>query len=248
MRPFSGDSHIFVARLSPNAELRWNTFLGTPASDAAGALAVTAQQQIILVGRSQQSWGTPRRSFSGAAQAAAVVVALNEDGELAWHTFLGAGGQHLAQAVALDSAGNIYVAGGSTQAWGTPRRRFGGAGYGYVACLAPDGSLRWHTFLGGSAFDAAHGLAVAPEGGLFVVGTSRSTWGEPLRPRAGETDAFAVHLDGQGNAVWSTFLGGDGEDTANAVALDAVAACLSAPPHGRNCRNRGVASGLRAGR
>ncbi len=219
VRPHAGEADAFVAGLSPQGELLWNTFLGGPGADEARGVAMDGQGVMYVVGKSAAGWGEPMQPFRG--QEAAFVARVEPNGELAWHTFLGEGGQHLARAVALDSAGNIYVAGSSTQTWGTPRRPFGGGGDGYVACLGPEGNLRWHTFLGGSGLDAALGLAVAPAGGLYVVGTSGATWGQPLWPHAGDLDAFAVHLDAQGNVVWSTFLGGDGQDTANAVAVDA---------------------------
>src|SRR5690606_11914989 len=75
--------------------------------------------------------------------------------------------------------------------------------------------LIWATFLGGSGFDAAYGVAAGPGGGATVTGSTGST-DFPTTPGAYDTthnggivDAFVARLSSDGaTLLWSTFLGG----------------------------------------
>ena len=82
-------------------------------------------------------------------------------------------------------------------------------------------SLTWNTFVGGSANDSVNGVAVDGAGNTYVTGTSAGTWGTPIRAFGGGTgDAFVAKFDSSGNLVWSTFLGGSGDDSGYAIELD----------------------------
>lgn len=100
--------------------------------------------------------------------------------------------------------------------------------------------LLWNTFLGGPgagdsrAVNLCRGIAVDRAGGVYVVGTSKATWGSPVRAftagfetiqgrveAGGEgVDAFVARLDAGGALVWSTFLGGPGDDHGQAITVD----------------------------
>lgn len=139
--------------------------------------------------------------------------ALVIDPTLTWNTFLGGSGMDGAAAIAY-SAGYLYVTGESDGVWGIPVRNYGGGSRdAFVAKLdATDGSLVWHTFLGGSGFDI--GLAIHQNSGVCVVaGYSDATWGTPVSAYSGSFDAFVAKLDGTSGAlIWNTFLGGGGSD------------------------------------
>ena len=146
------------------------------------------------------------------------------DPVLEWNTFLGSASDDdwlysvsttSGNYIAVDDAGNVYVAGDSYAAWGHPIRPFGGIKDAFVAKLDSNGNLLWNTFLGSDAFDTADALAVDGSGNVFVTGTSAATWGTPVRPYAGGTyDAFVVKLDGCGAILWNTFLGSGASDAA----------------------------------
>ncbi len=83
-----------------------------------------------------------------------------------------------------------------------------------------DPILAWSTFLGGRGDDVAGAIARVPTGGVVVVGTSVATWGTPIRPFVGGgSDAFVARLDGRGRLLWTTFLGGPGQDVGSDVEI-----------------------------
>jgi uncharacterized protein (TIGR03437 family) len=152
---------------------------------------------------------------------------------------LGGSGQDYAASVATDSKGNIYVAGLTYSpdfpvTPGALQTKIGtvGTSDAFVAKFAPDGTLLWSTYLGGCCDDWATGVAVDAAGNVLVTGWTRSVDFPVYHPAQGTLnngvsparyDAFVAKLDPTGTKLlYSTFLGGDGDDGASGIAVDAA--------------------------
>jgi hypothetical protein len=206
--------------------LSWNTFLGGPADDFAYSLALDSNGNIYVVGTSTASWGTPIRAYSAGYDC--FVAKLSSNGTLLWNTFLGGPwGTDYGMAIGVDTWGNIYVSGESYETWGAPIREFSTGRDEFVAKLSPGGELIWSTFLGGAGDDANNSMAVAPNGDCYVVGSSTASWGSPVRPFSTKEHDWDLYRDMSiakvgydGVLQWNTFLGGTSDDSAGSVALD----------------------------
>ena len=222
VRAFSGDDDAFVAKLDGNGNLIWNTFVGGARSDLATALAVDGSGNIYVVGFSTATWGSPIRPFSGGYDAFAAKV--DSGGHLIWNTFLGGPGINsgfdYGRALTLDAGGNIYVAGQSGAAWGSPVRAYSNDDDAFVAKLDANGSLIWNTFLGGFGADEGFGLAMDARVNVYVAGGSNSGWGSPANAYSGYYDAYVAKLDSSGSLVWNSFLGSSAYDFGYALGLD----------------------------
>lgn len=162
------------------------------------------------------------------------------DPVLAYSTYLGGSGGDSASAIAVDAAGNVYVAGSTTSTdfpvtQGSLQKTNGSPVYygtAFVAKLNPAGTaLLYSTYLGGSGSDRANGLAVDAFANLYIVGATSSS-DFPVTKHAfqtakpGSTNGFVCKLNPTGSAlVYSTYLGGtstsyEGGDSAAAVAVD----------------------------
>ena len=91
--------------------------------------------------------------------------------------------------------------------------------------LIIDPTLSYATYLGGVNQERGNGVAVDPVGNVIVAGVTYSPdfpVVNPVQPqRNGFGDAFVVKLNQEGNAiVYSTYVGGTGQDVATAVAVD----------------------------
>jgi hypothetical protein len=93
--------------------------------------------------------------------------------------------------------------------------------------------LTYSTYLGGSGIDGANSIQIAPDGTAFVAGGTSSTnfpTAHPLQPNDGGSndfpqDAFVTKLSADGSQLlYSTYLGGTGNDVANGIAVDAAGA------------------------
>ena len=157
------------------------------------------------------------------------------DPGLRYSTFLGGRGDDLAQGIAVDGTGSAYVTGWTRSAdFPTTSGAFdttynGGYSDVFVTKMNPSGSaLEYSTYLGGSSSQIEWGASVAVDaaGNAYVTGTTLSS-DFPTTPGAfettfgGGTDAFVTELNPSGDAlVYSTYLGGSGNDEGNGVALD----------------------------
>lgn len=182
VRAFTGtNDDAFAVKLDTNGALTWNTFLGGSGVDHAAGITVDGSANVYLTGISGAPWGSPIRPFSGTNDDA-FSVKLASNGTLAWNTFLGTDTPDRGAGIATDGSGNLYVTGLSDDTWGTPVRAFSGILTDtFAAKLDSGGGLIGNTFLGGIQDDNGEGIALDGSGNVFVMGTSSSTWGTPLR-------------------------------------------------------------------
>jgi hypothetical protein len=194
--PYKTMGDAFVVKLSSSGAFLWNTFIGGNGVDFARAVAPDGSGNILITGNSNATWGNPLTPFAGGHDDG-FVAKLNSSGALQWNTFLGGSDWDEGHGISADGRGNIYVAGLSYSTWGSPLDSYaGGSSDGFFAKLASNGTLQWHTFLGGSKYDWATGVVVDSEGDAYVAGTSATTWGSPLNPfpRNMGDDVFVAKL------------------------------------------------------
>ena len=221
VRPFtSGLTDAFVVKFDGSGNLVWNTFLGGMFDDRGDGITLDQNGNVYVTGRSSLPWGSPVRAFTDGFDEG-FIAKLDAAGALIWNTFLGGSKWDVAWAIAVDSVGNIYVAGDSGATWGSPIRAYSMGLDGFAAKIDGTGVLVWNTFLGGNGQDHSRGIAVDEDGNIYVAGYSEQTWASPIRAFSGGAyDAFAVKLDNSGALAWNTFLGGNAEDHGNGIALD----------------------------
>ena len=149
---------------------------------------------------------------------------------LVYSTYLGGSGDDTASAIKIDNAGNAYVAGFTS----SPDFPLAGSGMiykggqeGFVTKLNSAGnSLLYSTYIGGSSDDAAYGIAVGSDGNAYVSGVTSSsdfptTPGAYKRIYGGGQDVFVARLNSSGSDfLYSTYLGGSGDDIGTSIALD----------------------------
>jgi hypothetical protein len=154
------------------------------------------------------------------------------DPGLVWSTFLGGSGADFLgpSVVARDGSGDVFV--GGTMAspdfplFSDPSFAPGTQVRAFIARLNSTGTtLRYATFFGGWHAQIVHrGLAVDTAGNAVLVGQTFSTdfpiTAGTFSRVGGNKDAFVVRLNPTGGLIFSTVLGGAGEDDASAVAYD----------------------------
>ena len=243
----SSGGTAFVAKFNFDGSLAYSTYLGGSGTDGATAIAVDGEGNAYVAGSTTSGDFPTVRAFQGTkpGSSAAFVAKLNAAGNaLVYSTYLGGSdtsnalggagaGTTQASGIAVDSAGSAYVAGVTSSLNFPTVEAFqsaspnGGAMTSFVAKISAEGSaLVYSTYLGGSRSDTANSIAVDSAGDAYVVGNAASndfpTVNAFQDSIKGESTAFLTKLSANGNAlVYSTYLGGTGQDQANGVAVDA---------------------------
>ncbi len=102
------------------------------------------------------------------------------------------------------------------------------AAYDRSKPLIIDPTLSYSTYLGGSGGDQGQSIAVDAAGNAFVTGSTQSlnfptTVGSFQTTLVGSQDVFVTKLNPTGSSlVYSTYLGGSGDDFGLGIALDSV--------------------------
>jgi hypothetical protein len=151
--------------------------------------------------------------------------------EMTLVAYLGGSGTDDCDGIALDRAGDIYLACHSDSP-DFPHLPAKAAPQSHddmdavvVKIEARTGQLAWATRTGGSAWDAAGDLTVGRDGSIYVLGSTRSTdfptTSDAVQRRFGgpERDVFLLKLDSKGKIVYSTLLGGSKNDEATGLAV-----------------------------
>ncbi len=257
----------FIAKFTSDGILLYSTYFGgAKGPSSLSGIAVDSNGNMYVTGTTGASdfSSTPglpsdKPSFGIAAHLPALIGEISAAGDrILWSALLN-GTQHscyggsscflspyssTGEAIALDPAGNVYVAGNTVvrDLPATPGAFAGAGGVGpFIAKVKADGSaLSYLTYisdtvdLAGIPASRTSALAVDAAGNAYIVGdTEDSTF--PTTPGALQTsyagpqpgqtlfnyDAFILKLNPTGTAlVWSTYLSGSQPDNALSIAVD----------------------------
>ncbi|GEM_PF-6338325 len=241
-----GNDNVIVARISADGTglLFTNSFGGSASQDASG-IAVDTNGNAYVTGATQSTnFPTTTGAFqttnpNGGNNGTAFVTKLNNTGQTVYSTYLGGSNGDQGIGIAVNSAGEAYVAGstnssdfptttGAFQTVFSTGGPFSGSN-GFVTKLTVDGTAQvYSTFLGGSNYNQCEAIAVDAAGDAYVTGITGSTdfpIMDAFQSKAGDTigadDAFVTEFTPDGSAlVYSSYLGGSDGDDGYGIAVD----------------------------
>ncbi len=242
----NGDA--FVTKLNPTGtDLDYSTFLGGEETEIAWAIAVDSSGKAFVTG-STNSENFPTTPGAWDVTYATnlfqyhdvFVTKVNASGsDLDYSTFIGGTGHDGGFDIAIDFTGAAYVTGIADNgfpktpgAYDTTQNGFEDA---FVTKISPTGSsLIYSTFLGGTSDESGHSIMVDELGVVYVTGDTELNFGTipfPTTTNAydpsynGNADAFVAKLNTTGNSLlYSSFLGGSGDEGGVALAIDSAGA------------------------
>jgi MYXO-CTERM domain-containing protein len=236
----AGGNDAFVAKLNAaGTSLVYATYLGGALDDRGARIAVDAAGSAYVVGQTSSTdfpttAGALQKTFGGIRDG--FVAKLAPSGSaLVYSTYLGGASDDLAWGVAVDPAGEAFVTGVAGDATfpvkNAAQPTYGGGGYdAFVAKLAASGqSLVYSTLLGGSSQDEGADVAVDGAGNAYLLGMTESAdfpthaavQATCASCSTGTYDLLLAEVAPSGSSfVFSTYLGGNQQDTAGGIALD----------------------------
>lgn len=224
----------FVEKINADGtQLLFSTYIGGSSSDEGHAIAVDSAGNTWITGQTDSTnfpTQNPYQTNQGSRDV--FLTKLSASGSsVIFSTYLGGASQDVGNAVAVDSADNVYAAGytNSTDfATLNPYQTDQSQRDGWIWKFSSSGAAQFGTYFGGNSVDEINGIAVGPNDNLFVVGDTTSsnlptTPGAFKTTRPGSTDAFITKFSTDGSQlVYSSYLGGSGDqDVAMGVAVDA---------------------------
>jgi hypothetical protein len=241
---YGGNGDAFILKVNyEGAKLLYSTYLGGSGSDTATAIAETAGNVFVTGSTTSTDFpvavppgpGTPTafQPAYGGGGSDAFVTQLNTTGNaLVYSSYLGGTGADFGQGIDVDSSGDAYVT-GSTQSTNFPilnplQANNAGSSDVFVTKVNPTGEqLLYSTYLGGSSADVAQSIQIDTSGDMYIAGYTFSsdfpTQGPYQKSLTGSPNAFVAKINTGGSTlVYSTYVGGSGNDRANGLALDST--------------------------
>jgi len=243
----AGGQDAFIAKLAAGGTaLSAMTYFGGNSTDHSAAVKLDASNSIFL-GGSTFSTNFPTvsaaQAHSGGGQDAFVAKVSADCKTLIFSTYFGgsggsAGAPEEINAIAMGPGGNLIV-GGTTSSIDLPigdkpiQASFGGGSTdGFMARFyGVNGALQYSTYIGGSSDDGVNAVVVDFAGNVFGAGYTSSTDFFTQNPQQssnhGGMDAFVIKHQWT-RVMYSTYLGGQGNDSANAIAVDSMTSAVVA--------------------
>ncbi len=231
-----GAEDIFVAKFDNTGSLIWARRIGGGGEQRARAVTVDASGNVYatgsFAGTADFDPGTGVSNLAASGEYSAFVAKLDGSGNFVWAKMLGGSGYAEGAGIAVDANGNVYSAGrysGQTDfdpGAGVTNSSPVGDDDIYVSKLNSSGNFVWVRSMGGTANEAAAGLALDAAGNVYATGSFEGT--ADLNPgsgtfnltSAGGSDVFVSKLDSFGTFVWARRFGGSASDYGYSIAVD----------------------------
>ncbi len=227
--------------------LMYSSFLGGSQKNTLRRIAVDSEGNTYVAGYTSSgdfpAAPTPQAlTFGNGSQLRGAFVAkIDKSGSnLVYSTYLSGSVEEEATGLAVDPAGNLYVA-GTTHSPDFPTRNAyqsvcathaGPCSSAFLTKISPSGdSILYSTYLGGSGGESARSLEVDAQGSAYVLGVTSSpdfpVTAGVAQARCGgacQQNAFVAKFDPTGqHLAYASYLGGSGTDEASDIALDSSA-------------------------
>lgn len=246
---FNGGADAFVAKVKADGTgLVYCGYLGGASGEQVSSIAVDAMGNAYVTGSTnsdQKSFPVtvgPKLTYDGRNDAFVAKVRADGTG-LVYCGYIGGGEYDQAYGIAVDAAGNAYVAGWTESNQSSsfpfpvavgPDLTFNGGSDAFVAKVKADGTgFAYCGYLGGAGVEQASSIAVDASGNAYVTGYTRSneasfpvTIGPDLTFNGivnVDSDSFVAKVKADGTGlVYCGYIGGSGNEEAYGIAVDST--------------------------
>lgn len=246
----------FVAKLNSSGTQQWVEVMGGTQNDRLYYIAVDSQKNIFVPGYFYNSSGdaTAAKDFAGNALLGlhtsstidGFIAKLDTSGTQQWiRTIGGSTGDDFLVGAAVDSSGNVYLAGsiGNDSSNTSAVKDFTGAALQgatstvsrevILAKLNSSGTQQWIKVAGGTGVDRAQALAITSDGTVYLNGYYNNNSanansfvdfsGNTMNGKSSgavSTDSFLYQVNSSGTLLAVKTLGGTGSDVSTMIAVD----------------------------
>ncbi|MDD5506930.1 MAG: T9SS type A sorting domain-containing protein [Bacteroidales bacterium] len=203
---------IYAVRTDTEGNVIWDNYFGTNQIDYSYDITPAPDGQFLIAGTMGGFYNVDLTIFR-IPDCDALLVRINGEGEQVWQKLYGGDGHDWFWSVSPSPQEGYYCL-GSTQSYGW------GSFDMYLVKIDDAGEELWYKTFGGSRFDYGQSLSVAPDGNLYLLGTTQS-FGQN-----GSTDLYLVKTDPLGEKIWELVIGGDYSDYGHCVRATPEGGCV----------------------
>ncbi|HEY7337893.1 MAG TPA: SBBP repeat-containing protein [Bryobacteraceae bacterium] len=232
------DAYVMKLNSAGNT-LIYSTYLGGSGSDGVNGIQVDSLGEVYITGQTTSpnfptTVKATQPSLAGKQDVFAAKLSAGPTPSLLYSTYFGGNDLDYSKGLVLDSSGNSYMW-GHTHSQDFPQQNglaltcnWPSIHHGWAAMLTPTGGIAWSTLICGmNGADQVNAGRLTPAGNFLIVGETNSTNFPTLNPvqasfAGGTDDAFVTELSPSGGLIYSTYLGGSGDDGADALAVDSL--------------------------
>ncbi len=208
-----GLSDAWIVKLDAAGNILWSKAVGGSNFDDPLSIIQTSDGGYAFAGYTMSNDGDVSQNYGGED---AWVVKLGPKGDIEWsRTFGGSSRDRARSIVQMPDGGYTMVGLTMSRDHDLETRMGGGPMDGWIVRLDHAGNIEWQKTYGGDSTDYFSSLALAPDGGFIVAGTSYSDWSSVHNH--GGSDGWIVKLDSTGDIQWQRSLGSPGNDVAWSV-------------------------------
>ncbi len=230
--PYAGGKDVVIAKYEPDGDLLWVRYLGGSNDDQAHAVAI-GQDGIYVSGTTQSSgsWITlGDNTLPSVSNHYGFLSKLALNGAVLYTTVLG--GNANDEILSMQAVSNMIFLAGTTCSTNFCNahklNKAGGGQDGFVLKLTDYGTTyqtNWFRYVGTNTTDAVYALSLMDSNRVVLCGsTGVGGWlpefDEFSKAYSGGTDGFIYQVNREtGAPVWSTYVGAEGDEAAQAIAV-----------------------------
>ncbi len=230
-----GGKDVFIAELNGNGDYIWAGQLGG-VNDGTGTRVMVAPSGNIYI--SGYYIGTfdfdpgPAEFYMSTNGQSIFVEKLNSNHEFVWAKTMGSTLFDYCQSMCLDEEENVYTIGSFKGEGdfdpgdGTVLFTVFGGNDIFVSKLNSNGNYVWAKHMGGTSDEFGQSIVYDYEGHLYITGNFMGAVdfapddGGMILTSFGGRDEFTGKMDTEGNLLWVNQIGGEGDQSSYAMALD----------------------------
>jgi hypothetical protein len=202
---YQGNGDAFISRINIDGGVAFTRYFGGSSEDSGAAVVMDGSGNSYLTGRSNSADITGLQgSYHGNRDA--FFAQYDDAGNLVTGYYIGGSGLDEGNAIARNTAGLVYLAGGTSSSdfpvsLQTIQNNLNGAQDVFLVQINPadPASIIFGTYLGGSGDERANGVSLDPADMVYLTGSTSSsnfptTTGALSENLRGSQDAFAVKV------------------------------------------------------
>lgn len=217
----SGDSDVFIAKLSNDGDWLWAIKAGGDEADSGYGLVVDSGGLIYITGAFTGSAQFGNLTLESSGLQDIFIALLNTNGILLQAISAGGAGEDMGSDIQIDNSGNILVTGvfSDNALFGNHQLSSNGGLDFFVYKLSSNFNPIWSISEGGISDDHANGITSSGNS-IYITGDFQGlvTIGNTSINSQGQKDIFTCKVDSNGNWVYTISAGGVADDKGKAIA------------------------------